>query len=110
TLTAFYGDGYSVDIPSYINGVPVTAIGSSTFYYRQSTLTNVVVPDTIEVLQLGAFAGCGRLTTIKLGSAVRDIGPGAFEDCVLLAEILIPRATTNIAVDAFAYCRSLQRI
>jgi hypothetical protein len=110
TLTAFYGDGYSVEIPSYINGLPVSAIGLLTFRDYQSTLTNVVVPDTVQTLEDSAFGGCGMLTSIKLGSGLRVIGPAAFDDCTSLAEILIPKATTNIADDAFEWCWGLQQI
>ena len=63
TITGYTGLDGAVAIPSTINGLPVTSIGDSAFYFRTS-LTNVTIPGSITNIADGAFYDCYNLTTI----------------------------------------------
>ncbi|MFK7911782.1 MAG: leucine-rich repeat domain-containing protein [Akkermansiaceae bacterium] len=70
-------------IPDFIDGKPVTSIGSS------------------------AFSGCGSLTSIGIPESVTSIGEWAFADCTSLTEIKIPKNTTSLGDGAFFGCTGL---
>ena len=70
----------ALNIPSIINGLPVSAIGE----YAFADCTNVhalTFPDTITSLGVGAFYGCTSLTDAVIGKSVTNIGDSAFYRC-----------------------------
>ncbi len=66
------------------------------------------IPDGIDTVKGGAFAGCSGLTSIDLGN-VATIGDYAFEDCSGLTSIDFGNVTT-IGSYAFAGCNGLTSI
>ena len=52
----------------------------------------------------------GRSGDVIWPESVRKIGVGAFEDNANLTEVAIPSAITNIANSAFSYCENLERV
>lgn len=132
TITGYSGPGGDVTIPTTINDLPVTTIGSNAFAYS-IVLTNVFVPASVRDIQdwafyscsmlsgvtvsnglstigQGAWWGCNRLADLTLPGSVRNIGDGAFAWCTALTNVTIPSGVTNIATYAFAYCSSLQLV
>ncbi len=75
----------SLEIPTWIDGEPVVAIGAS------------------------AFTDCSQLTSIKLPETLESIGSSAFSSCALTS-IEIPNSVTNITDGAFNYCTSLKSV
>ena len=59
TITRYTGPDTSWIIPSTINGLPVTSIGS----FLCTSLTNVTIPSTVTNVAGGAFDGCTSLTS-----------------------------------------------
>ena len=53
------------------------------------------------------FAHCYSLTSIIIPNSVTIINASAFANCNNLTSILIPESVTNIAGDAFYNCTSL---
>jgi BspA type Leucine rich repeat region (6 copies) len=84
TITGYYGPGGAVTIPSTINGLPVTSIGSSAFYH------------------------CTSLTSVTIPNSVTSIGGDGFFACTSLASVAIGNGVTNIEYEAFAGCTSLR--
>jgi len=52
-----------VNIPSEINGTPVTTIGNAAF--RDSSVTSVTIPASVTEIGANAFAGCTNLTSVN---------------------------------------------
>ena len=73
-----------MNIPSEINGTPVTTIGNAAF--RDSSVTSVTIPDSVTEIGANAFAGCTNLTSVTYGGDWRNLtiqsGNPAVEDAV----------------------------
>lgn len=54
-----------MNIPSEINGTPVTTIGNAAF--RDSSVTSVTIPASVTEIGSNAFAGCTNLTSVTYG-------------------------------------------
>jgi len=63
TITGYTGPGGSVEIPSTINGLPVTSIGLYAFF-NQTNPNSVTIPNTVTSLNEWAFFSCSSLTSI----------------------------------------------
>ena len=71
-----------VNIPTEIDGKPVTSIGKHAF--SGFSLTEITIPDSVASIGEYAFYGCTSLTEITIPNSVVDIGESAFENCTNL--------------------------
>lgn len=62
TIKKYNGNDAVVNIPSEINGTPVTTIGNAAF--RDSSVTSVTIPANVTEIGSNAFAGCTNLTSV----------------------------------------------
>jgi sugar lactone lactonase YvrE len=132
TITGYTGTNAAVTIPSTINGLPVTGISNGAFS-PSSSLTSLIIPNSVSSIGYDAFSECYNLTNVTIGSGVTNIGFAAFFDdfsltsitifngvtsigayefgyCTSLASITIPNSVTSIGGDAFEYCTNLTNI
>jgi len=93
-------DSYREDIKSVIIEDGVTSI--SAFEYCTS-LTEVIIPDSVTTIGEGAFHYCTSLTEVIIPDSVTSIGDMAFGDCASLTEVTIPNSVTSIGEWAFGY-------
>jgi hypothetical protein len=110
TITKYTGPGGAVNIPSTLEGLPVTSIGSRAFYSCFS-LTSVTIPNS--VASIGgyyAFAYCTNLTNVTIPNGVTSIGDWTFFGCSSLTNVIIPNSVTNIGGAVFSRCSSLAAI
>ncbi len=68
----------------------------------------MVLPASLQVLDDGAFAGCGKLVSVDFSSSAVSIGEGVFSDCKALANIQGADKITAINATAFDGCESLK--
>ncbi len=95
----------SSNIPAEIDGVAVTSIGDSAFRYCGS-LMNVTIPDSVTSIGEGAFGSCYKLKTIIIPDSVGLIGEYAFSFSGLTS-ITIGSGIKNIYSNAFRSCDEL---
>ena len=88
-----YTKASSVDLGS------VTEIGDSAF--AASSLSAVVIPDTVISMGQYAFQSSAYLSSVKIGNGLRSISKEAFEYCSNLSEITIPAGIESIGGAAF---------
>lgn len=68
-------------------------------------LESICIPDSVKSIEKGAFMGCDSLTKVSFGegSSLSYIGDGAFRECYALVEVDIPKGVKAIERYAF-YC------
>ncbi len=85
-----------------------------------SSLTNVIIPDTITSIGDYAFNGCQNLESITIPDSVKKIGSGAFMGCLKLKCVNLGEGLERIGssygekdfihAGAFSNCKSLESI
>lgn len=103
-ITNYSGSSQTVNIPSSINGVPVTGIGPNAF--QNKTPSTITIPYGITYIGTNAFRGDTLSSGISLPNSVTDIGDFAFYGSSL-PSITIPGSVTNIGVSVFQDCSQL---
>ncbi len=95
-----------VEIPSEIDGVPVTEISGWLFFEGNSSLTTLIIPDSVTYIGEYAFCGCTELLTIEIPENLTDIHAGAFLNTAWIEEQAShdPLIIINGVVNCGAYC------
>ena len=135
-IVRYIGRSNVVHIPAIIQGIPVIEIGEAAFSRDSSTLSRIdvdinyiiipsgitkigryafanqsirslVLPDTIKILEAGAFSNCKELTSVSLPAAPDNIGDssggtGVFSGCSALEKIIIPEGYLYIGYAMFS--------
>ncbi len=124
-----YGDGYAVagytgaetavKVPSTYKNKSVIAIGTGKTngskyvvdgFANCSTIISVVIPNSVTIINPGAFINCSNLTDVTISDSVTMIRDGAFENCISITELNIPDSVKTIEAYAFLNCSSLQKL
>ena len=118
-LTKYIGNDKDVVIPATIEGEPVIRIGAFTFdgtkivtneradFIRE--ITSIIIPDSVEIIDNHAFAGCDSLTEIIIPPSVTSIGTGAFYSTGLISATFT-NSDMTIESGAFANSSELKSI
>ena len=121
-ITKYIGEDEIVVVPESIEGVAVIAIGSGAF--SGSSLRAVYIPDSVKVIESGAFVECNGLSTLRL-PFVGDGGDNAFLGYVFGAKItgenavkvppsldmvIIGGEVSEIKDEAFLGCKTLSAV
>lgn len=92
----------------------VTAIGESAFEgtYSDSTLREIIVPDTVKTIGNKAFYYCKLLEVVRISdtSQLTSIGDSAFNYSNLLLTFTVPTGVTSIGSSAFPSASKLAEI
>ncbi|MGN0813079.1 MAG: leucine-rich repeat domain-containing protein, partial [Candidatus Coproplasma sp.] len=110
-------------IPSTYENIPVVAIGSEAFI-NCTTITNVVIPDSITTIGENAFRNCSGLKGVYITDMAawcnKSFGNTyanplyyahyLYLNNQLVSDLAVPDSVTNIAAYAFMYCSSLMRV
>ena len=92
-------EGYVV-IPKLIDGKPVRVIGNGAFAGCQR-ITGVRIPSTVVEISGSAFDGCGAITSMNLPAGLNTIRNSAFYGCVNLRSLTLPADIGTIERYAF---------
>ena len=103
-----YNNSY---VPSSLKKVTITggSIGEYAFYYC-SSLTSVVIGDSVTSIGDYAFRNCSKMTSVVIGDGVTSICSYAFYNCSNLTSVVIPDSVTSIGNSAFSSCSNLTSI
>ena len=94
-----------------VNGVLFNAEKAVLLTYPASkTGANYTIPDSVTLIEAGAFQGCRGLTSITIPDSVSSIEDLTFGGCHSLTNITIPDGVTSIGELAFTGCESLTSI
>ena len=104
-IKQYIGSSENVKVPSEIEGKPVTVIGPAAFV--NMNIKTVILPDSVEMIRLGAFQNCEQLSDVRFGENLKCIEHEAFQNCVSLKTIVFPESLTEIQVFAFEGCTGL---
>jgi hypothetical protein len=102
--SAFYG---CQNLTSFYLSSKVVKIGSNAF--RDSGLTDVIVPNSVTEIGSNAFGGTA-LKTIILGQAQTAIGEQQFANDTSLEKVVLSSKITAIGAQAFSGCTNLKEI
>lgn len=80
-------------------------LGTSAF--EATSLTNVVIPDTVEQVDPAVFQNCTSLVSVKLPEGLSEIDQYMFANCIRLQHVDMPDSITKINIYAFHNCTSL---
>ena len=99
-ITGYEGGKASLDIPSEIDGYPVTGIGPSAFYNCRN-LKKLSIPEGVTDIGPSAFSWCTNLEEVKLPDSLKSIDEAAFSWCFALLRIDIPDGIREVADAVF---------
>ncbi|MDE6086905.1 MAG: leucine-rich repeat domain-containing protein, partial [Oscillospiraceae bacterium] len=102
-----------VIIPDEVDGVPVTGIGYKAFAFESSDVSaikEIILPDSITVIDDYAFQYCKNLETIHFPASLYSIGDNAFESCQSLQELQLPEGLVIIGSYAFRGCNAVTSV
>ena len=87
----------------------VIYLGSEPFAYSYS-LTSVSIGNSVATIGDFAFAKCSSLTSVTIGNSVERICERAFWGCVKLTSITIPNSVSYIDASAFCDCTGITTV
>lgn len=91
--------GGVVTIPETFFGRKVVEIGDA--FEGNEKLTDVIIPNTVKHIGVGAFMGCKNLKYVELSDSVESIGTRAFAYCDSLETFIIGSGLKKVADNTF---------
>ena len=96
------------DFPELQYFTGLTEISDSAF--ANSSLTSIILPQTVKKINKAAFYACYYMKSIKLPDGLTTISDAAFNACTGLTTLELPETTVNLESRCFYYCTKLQSI
>lgn len=96
----------SITLPSEIDGHPVREIAEYAFA-GDTTLTKIVIPDSVVRIGEGAFKNCSALTAVSLPTSLSALPYECFSNCSVLKNVTLPDSLESIDDYCFENCSRL---
>ena len=120
-IISYNGSLTNVVVPSQIGGANVSSIGEYTFSPEQKGLSkekkenrqnikSICLPDSIKMVEKGAFLGCRSLESIVFSKNVKTIKAETFKLCENLISFQAEDSLRVIENEAFLGCKALEKI
>lgn len=90
----------AVKLPKYVKALKLYN-DEKGFFENCTSLTSIVLPESLITLGEEAFYGCSALETIELSAKLETIGKSAFYNCSKLTDVTLTASITRIAQHAF---------
>lgn len=107
-IEQYSGNAGVVFIPKQIEGKDVTQIGK--YAFQGCNAKRVYTPETLVVIDEGAFQNCRQLENINLKNGLEKVSQFAFRGCDQMKEIILPESLREVDGSAFILCDSLLAI
>lgn len=98
----------AIDIPAEIDGFPVTVIDKSAFE-NCTGVTSISIPSTVNRIYSYAFSKSG-ITEITIPEGIEVLAEWTFSRCSDLADVTLPTTLKTIERNAFTRCEALESI
>lgn len=105
-ITGFTGEPEILDLPSVIDGKPVTEIRENAFY-KCETLKKISIPKSVSLIGHHAFYGCKSLESVEINGNIQQLPEGIFYGCENLESVDLNIQPSALGSYAFYGCRSL---
>lgn len=119
-IRGYKGNETVVEIPSKIDGIPVTQIAEKAFssYAEKkperaevlNSITEVIIPKSITRIGESAFNACQSLKKVIIPPNVISMGSSVFFGCTSLEEVQMPDGLLLYGDKTFKYCSALKSI
>ncbi|MCM1227619.1 MAG: leucine-rich repeat domain-containing protein [Clostridium sp.] len=106
-ITGYTGNDEVINLPSKIEGYPVTEIRENAFY-KCGSLKKIIVPKSVCQIGRYAFFKCTNLETAEINGGALQIPEGLFFGCESLENLSLKISPSVIGDYAFYGCRSLK--
>lgn len=84
-------------------------VGKNAFSWCEH-LTQIDLPDSVQMIDDGAFSNCSKLERVRLSADLKFLGANAFRACGSLKELVLPETLHTISRRAFDTCVALEKI
>ena len=108
TITSYNGEDTVVNVPRWLGGYSVTAIGATAFIYCD--VVDVTIPPTVKTIGTGAFNSCDGLTDVHIAEGLETVMDGAFSGCKSLESIVFPSTLKSLGTNVFANTIALKTL
>ena len=92
------------------HGETGSGIKNEKLYLNGKLITELIIPDSITVINDYAFEGCASITSVVIPDHVTSIGREAFYDCNNLTSVTIGNGVVSIGREAFDSCDNLSTV
>ncbi len=100
--------GYYDDSSNWVDDV--LYIGNHLIEAEDTISGDYIIKSGTKTISSCAFLGCSSLSSVIIPDSVVSIGDNAFDNCRSLCKISIPDSVVNIGESAFGWCSSLTSI
>ena len=90
--------------------LPNTLTEISNAVFRDTPITEIVIPASVKSLQGSVFQGCTKLAKVTFEGDYMEEFSGSFQNCTSLRSVVCPRRVDRISYDMFTGCSNLTEV
>ena len=103
-LTGYIGTATEIKLPQTVTSIMSTAFAGN------ASLISIIIPDSVTMIDQGAFKNCTALKSVSLPSTISTVDMEVFAGCSSLELITIPASVTTFGFSAFKDCTNLKTV